>query len=334
MRTIEDVAIQILCRLFNLEEEELRLALYLTEYYKIFDVRKRNGKIRTIYEPREPLKKVQREIKRSWDRGKKAREGIFGLTKGLSSLTSSYVNNALVHREGKWIFQFDLKDAFPSTNLQVLRQLILESILRSRKWRKITREEGGKGKEKEIAEEFANLIIKLTTYRGILPQGTPTAPILFYANLALEGRLFSELLSLFSNASGQKFKITVYVDNFIISSNKPIPQEKREGALRLVEKFGFTVNPQKTRHQGIAHIAPMVTGLRIVNQRPVLSKATVRRIRGLIHRATFNPLLRPRVEGLIGSLKAIYEYWGSFPTQVRKPYERYCAKKCEERFGG
>ena len=202
----------------------------------------------------------------------------------------------------------------------------------------------------EIAQNVTELIIELTNFQGFLPQGTPTAPFLFYLVL-VENGILGELKSIcplfFESQDRYGFRISAYIDNFVISAQKPIPLENQRTMLKAVGKLGFRVNPRKTKHQGIRHGAPLITGLRITSNngesKVVLSKRKVRRWRGLIHRAIFEPELRPKVKGLVASLKPIYgskdmidwDYFtahGNFPQepilplQLEKPYQNLLLK--------
>jgi len=52
-----------------------------------------------------------------------------------------------------------------------------------------------------------------------------------------------------------------------------------------------------------------------------LPKKTIKKIRGLIYRAIFQPKLRPMIEGQIAYLRSIYGY--ALPNQIQKPYQKY-----------
>ncbi len=368
---MSDISEAILSQILKLKKEEIRTALSLTNDYKVIRVPKKSGGCRTLYIPPEPLKKVQRKIlkclfRKIW---RKYRVGLYGIYKG-----TSYVMHAQEHKEAKWIFQFDLKDAFSSVEVgglkKILKRLLKKEIetfqcsisryrnvLRDFKEAKEVNDEwkieyyskeleeskkvilssvfGGTAleqlmvkKEKtnyeEIAQELVDLIIKLTTFRGILPQGTPTAPFLFYISLA-ESSLFNRIKSLFpiiipESQDRYRFRVSAYIDNFVISAQKPIPPKKQEELFKIIRRFGFEVNLRKTRQQGVRFGAPLITGLRITNGRAVLPKRKIRQWRGLIHRAIFEPDLRPKVEGFIASLKPIYGT--RLPSQLEKPYQK------------
>jgi len=365
----------ILSQILKLRKKEIRSALSLTKEYKVVRIPKKSGGVRTVYVPPDSLKKVQKRIlkclfQKLWG----THWGLYGITKG-----TSYVDHAQDHKEAKWVFQFDLKDAFPSVNVLCLKEILRKRLLKeiesfkyfiglyrhifrdleeskekSDEWdigyyskeierykKKISASVFGRTtlgqlmiKEKksnyeEIGQELTDLIIKLTTFRGILPQGTPTAPFLFYIRL-VEGGLFAKIKSLFpiiipESQDRYRFRVSVYIDNFVISAQKPIPSKNQKELFKIVGDFGFEINPRKTQHQGMRFGAPLITGLRIANGKVVLSKRKIRQWRGLIHRAIFEPDLRPKVKGFIDSLKPIYG--DKFPPQLEKPYQKLLQTK-------
>ena len=361
--------------MLNLDEEKIREALSLTKDYKIVKAPKKGGGYRTIYIPPLLLKKVQRAIirrifHRIWNQWW-VNLWLYGVQR-----KTSYVNHAEMHKEADWIFQFDLKDAFPSVNVATLKDILYSRIngemegfgfsvgyyqnylkregltdeevaaARSRnsffddlKYLRQHRREMVNSaffplkdmlilkKEEEyfslwefpdrekIARGLADLIMDLTTCQGILPQGTPTAPFLFYLFLT-ERDLFAKLRAICPEIKPRsqdryKFRISAYIDNFAISAQEPIPQTNRQEIIKTLEEFGLKVNPKKTRNDGTIYGAPLITGLRIIKGekgegKVVLPKRKVRQIRGLFHRAIFDPTLRPKVEGFINAIKPIY----------------------------
>lgn len=52
-----------------------------------------------------------------------------------------------------------------------------------------------------------------------------------------------------------------------------------------------------------------------------LPKKQIKKIRGLIHKARFNPELRPQIDGWIANLKPIYG--NQLPRQIAVPYQKY-----------
>lgn len=380
----------LLAKILKTDEDAIKKALILTNDYKEVECKKRGGGYRKIFIPSDHLKSVQKKINKSLLQ--KLREGIFFDLYGIYPGTS-YVQHAQRHKNAKWVFQFDLKDAFPSVNVSSLRGILFRTFQNEMKsfessfslYRNISETRTIEPEEpsyfceelvaksvffslqnlmikegddwsatwtfpqsEELISRLTDLIMELTTYQSILPQGTPTAPFLFYLALTEEG-LFRRIHSLFPMIYPKRyrFEVSAYIDNFVISSQKPIPEEKQEKLFGLVEEFGFKVNPAKTRHQGIMHVSPLITGLRVVNEngkgKIALPKEKVRRYRGLIHRAIFEPELRPKVKGLIASLIPIYgsrkipdeDFFAKhsrypmepiLPSQLEKPYRKLLQK--------
>lgn len=382
----------ILAKILKTDENKVKEALSLTNDYQTVKCPKKGGGYRLLCIPPEPLKKIQKRLYRHLLR-KLWRVWYFGFF-GIYKKTS-YVVHAEFHKNAKWVFQFDLKDAFPSVNVLSLRECINQkvyegmidfeeslSLYRDGLERAgITDEEVdtvGRGdmfyndfrylkrhkrevinsaffplqhlvakkrkddlffypywkfpEKEEIAKAITDLTMELTNFQGFLPQGTPTAPFIFYLAL-VESGILSELNSIcpfFYPTSQDRygFHISAYIDNFVISAQKPIPLKNQRAMLRIVEKSGFKINARKTRHQGIRHGAPLITGLCITDDngegKVTVSKRKIRRWRGLIHRAIFEPELRQKVKGLIASLRPIYGAgnimdWNYFATHGRFP---------------
>lgn len=291
-----------------LKIEELRNALQYAKDYREIKIPKKNGGWRTIMIPSPKLKKVQRRILRFLQRMYTQHDSsIFGLRNG------SYVEHAKFHADSRWLFTFDLKDAFPSVGKQQLRILLRKTFKESliplkQEW------------PNDKTEEFICLITELTTYNETLPQGAPTSPLLFFLVIEESG-LTTKLFY-----AAQPMKISCYVDGFVISGSHPPSARTKEAIFRCIEKFGFEANFKKTRqfdcHQG----APLVVGLRIngTEKRISLPKKTIRKWRGIIYRAAIitDPCEKTdlflKIQGFISSLKPIYPE--KLPPQIAKPY--------------
>lgn len=322
----------LLNHLLEVDKEKIKAALDSKENYREIKIRKRKGGYRTIYIPPEPLKEIQKKIlnrvlKKIWD---KPYTGFYGVFKG-----TSYIEHVVKHKEARTIFQFDLKDAFSSVDISVLRKTLFKEFLRVATLFLSYQENASQlylpfesQSVEEVAQESTDLILDLTTFRDILPQGVPTSPFLFYITLRESGlisELTSSILAIVS-ADKYQFKLSIYVDNFVLSAKKPIPLELRKNMIEIIKKYGFRVNERKTRYQDIRHGAPLICGLRILDKggkRKIgLSKRKIRQLRGKIHRAIYEPELRKKIKGSISSLKPIYgePFSGELPPQIKKPY--------------
>ncbi|MBU0546801.1 MAG: reverse transcriptase family protein [Patescibacteria group bacterium] len=301
--------------------EKLEKALPLRKDYREAKIPKRSGGYRTIYMPSPELKKVQKNILRYLQEIWQVHYGpVHGLSPG-----GSCVKHARIHSASRWIFQFDIKNAFPSTNIITLRKLLSQIIP--------VEVNLGENATK-IAYTRAELIIKLTTFQEGLPQGAPTSPFLFYivltsrkiipATTGGEIRLTGLFYKLWS-ACPRGYKISCYVDGFVISGPKPISPKTQEKIFKTIRKESFEINQKKTRIQDCRHGTVMICGLAVDGKgRISLPKKTIRKWRGIIGKARFDPEnleLRQKIEGFVASLKPIYEK--GTPPQITKPYNRY-----------
>lgn len=289
-------------------------ALPLVRHYREIKIPKKRGGFRTISIPPEELKKIQKGIRRFlqelwrvWDLS------IYGLYRG------SYVEHAEFHSRSRFIFSFDLKDAFPSVNIPKLKKILSKKILREEV-----------ANTEDEANRLANLVIALTTCNGILPQGAPTSPYLFYVYL-LEENLIYHLFRCRPRGL-QGWEVSCYVDGVVISSQKLIPPDIQEKIIKTVEGLGFRINEKKIWLRDCRQGAPLITGIRVDGKgRISLSKKKIRRWRGIIHRAAFETdpekieKLRQKIEGFVASLRPVYGE--KLPHQIEKPYALFKQKR-------
>lgn len=291
-----------------LSVEELKECLVFAKDYREIKIPKKNGGYRTILIPSPELKRIQGKILRFLKKMYILRDSsVFGLRNG------SYVDHARFHSDSRWIFAFDLKDAFPSVSIERVRPFLIKAL---REEMFSLNQVWPMGK----AEELASLISELTTFKGTLPQGAPTSPFLFFLAIE-ETKLVTKLFY-----ASRPLKISCYVDGFVISGPHPPNAKIKEKIFKCIEGAGFEANLKKTRQFDCRQGAPLIVGLRIngTEKRVSLPKKTVRKWRGIIHRATLttDPCektdLAQKIEGFIASLKPIYGK--DLPPQIKKPY--------------
>ncbi|MBI2013297.1 MAG: hypothetical protein HYS87_00445 [Candidatus Colwellbacteria bacterium] len=356
--------------------------------YREIRIRKPKGGFRTLFAPSNELKITQQKILEFLKSLQlPITVDIYGLKSG------SYVNHANWHAKARWIFQFDVADAFPSVSRERLESALFKAVLQTCKGALTKAElarlehpnvnpddilkgnltpelehdlkryleygvpidqalrilarrygyDGGsipnpprsnkqiwqliRGAENEedlhtIARKLTEKILRFCIYKGALPQGAPTSPMLFYIYLAehLIIRRMSQVLGS-ERMQSCKAEISCYVDGFVVSSLKPLAADEKEKLLTVLREAGFEVNPRKTRERDVRHGAVRITGLHVDGSGKVrLSKRDVRRWRATIHCAAISgdPKLRQRVEGFIASARAIYD--DNLPQQLAKPY--------------
>jgi RNA-directed DNA polymerase len=230
--------------------------------YRHFKVAKKDGSSRHIWAPIAPIKRIQRVIATALADSYRAPTHVHGFTHDRSPIT-----NAAVHVDQRWIFAIDLEDFFPSITAKRVRGLF-------RSW------------PFEYSDEVAKLLTRICCFRGTLPQGAPTSPIISnFICRAMDRELAKLVMS-------HRCYYTRYADDLVFSTDRsifptsiasletgvaqPSPQ------LRLViEGAGFAINERKTRMQ-IAFQRQRVTGL-IVNKKVNVPRQYVRSLRALLH---------------------------------------------------
>lgn len=225
---------------------------HLNERYLSFEIPKKTGGNRSIDAPDKFLKKIQRRIDlliRLFHTPKPPSHGF--------ETKRSIVSNAQVHVGKKYVLNVDLKDFFPSIHFGRVRAILQLAPLR-------------------MTPEFAHIIANICCYKGILPQGAPTSPIL--TNLVSQ-RLDYKLVGL---ARETHCFYTRYADDITFSSDKPRFDEAFIEKLKdLISSEGFTINDKKTRVQKKS-IRQEVTGV-IVNEKLNVPRKYIRNVRAMLH---------------------------------------------------
>lgn len=185
-------------------------------------------KLRFIRTPKHDLKTVQRSINRNILSKCPLPPNIHGGVKGKSNIT-----NAKCHKGNKYIFTTDLQEFYPGIKVKQVYGFFLKL---------------------GYTNLVAGWLTKLTTWKGELPQGTPTSPLL--ANL-----IFSQADSYLIELSDENsITYTRYVDDLTFSSPKDF---KRLVPIILenIQKIGFKINFRKTHYQG----QQLITGIEVRN---------------------------------------------------------------------
>jgi RNA-directed DNA polymerase len=241
-----------LARRLGLNEAELRA---LVPRYNSFRVPKRSGGQRTIDEPEEALKRVQRLILRRLLRRLRSHAAAHGFERGRSIVTA-----ALPHARRAVVLRMDVEEFFASTKAGRV-----QSYFRAVGW----------------DAEAAALLARLCTHAGGLPQGAPTSPRLSnLLNFRLDARL-----SALARTSGAVY--TRYADDMTFS----FAADEREGivsVIRTTKKIlsdeGYRLHTDKKLRVLRRHARQTVAGL-VVNERVRLPRATRRWLRAVEHRA-------------------------------------------------
>ena len=199
-------------------------------YYKTFEIPKKNGEPRQINAPQDDLKEVQRKLANVlWKYHEdyaKANDIQMNVSHAFEK-KKGIITNAVIHRNKRFVLNVDLKNFFDSFHFGRVRGFF------------------EKNQEFNLPNEVATVIAQLTCYKGCLPQGAPSSPIIT--------NLICNILDMRLIKISRKYKLdyTRYADDMTFSTNDSKFIEHKEAFLKEItkeiEKAGFLVNNSKTR---------------------------------------------------------------------------------------
>ena len=233
--------------------------------YQHFEIPKKKGGKRSIFDPEQKLKRIQRQLNyflQAYYLCIKP-EGVHGFVVNPHYL-GSYCNiaaNALPHVGKNQVLNIDLKDFFPSITAHQVYQLFTSSLFK-------------------FDEQIATAFTLLTTYEGKLPIGSPTSPVISnFICLALDSDLnqFCECNNL---------TYTRYADDLTFSSNEVISNDSLLDIINLIKKNKFAINEQKLRLK-TKNSKQTVTGL-VVNEKVNVDRKLIKKTRAMLHDFTMN----------------------------------------------
>jgi len=271
-RTIDELA-----RRLKYKPENLRA---VKPSYHEFEIPKRSGGKRKICAPDKELKALQRVILKRLIGHLKAHPAATGFERG-----RSIVGNASAHMGKAVVLRMDIKDFFPSTPAKRVRD-----YFRAIGWNR----------------EATDVLVRLLTWKGGLPQGAPTSPRL--SNL-VNHRLDARLDAL---AKSRGAVYTRYADDITFSFDQDDSQritKVKHLAGMIIRDEGYSIHTRKKVSIRRKHQCQLVTGL-VVNSRVNLPRYTRRRLRAVEHHAATNRPSTLTPAQLAG--------WRSFASMVDK----------------
>ncbi len=247
----EGLPLDELARRLGTTADELRR---FEPVYREAQIPKRRGGTRRLLIPSDETKAAQRRILRRVLVGLRAHPAATGFEHG-----KSIVDNALPHAGRTVVVKMDVVDFFPSTKA--------ERVLRCFQW---------VGWSREAAE----VLTKLTTAEGGLPQGAPTSPRLSnLVNRYLDVQIESSV-----GAHGGVY--TRYADDITISYGYDSGRRARgavQAVRRILRHHGYRLHTHRKLHVARSHQRQVVTGL-VVNDGVRLPREVRRRLRATRHR--------------------------------------------------
>lgn len=253
-RTISDLAQHLCVRKEYLQEVSGELDSDELRLYRSWNQPKPSGGTRPIDTPREKLKFVLRRIN----------ERILQRTQ-ISRIATGGVrgrrlkDNLMTHLGQPMVANFDLKSFF--SNINNIHAYRLFTLIGA-------------------SPDVARMLTRLTTFKGRLPQGSPTSPML--ANLVagyggvrcLDGRIGGL-------CKKNNFRTKRWIDDISVSG-APYLAKFEPTIEKIITQAGFIPNRQKTNFASKDE-AQIITG-HLVNYRPNVRKQERRELRAILHR--------------------------------------------------
>ena len=228
--------------------------------YHTFEIpKKKKGEFRKISSPVQQLKIIQYYIKGMLEELYVPKDCVMGFVK-----KKSVVDNAKKHLNKYYVQNLDIKDFFPS----ITQDMILKCLISA---------------PYHIEYNVAFIIARLCCIRRddgskVLPQGSPTSPIL--ANMVCS-RLDGKIMSL----AGQfNIDYTRYADDMTFSGQYNSFKDNgrfMELLTCIIESYGFKMNPEKKRIQKHGS-RQEVTGI-IIGSKTNVRRKYIKEIRSMLH---------------------------------------------------
>lgn len=271
LRGVDDLA-----RVLGVTADELRAH---EPRYRATSIAKRSGGRRLLHVPDPATKRLQRRILDRLLARLPSHPAAHGFERGRSIAT-----NAAVHAGRAVVIHLDVEGFFPATRAERIGRMF-----RRLAW----------------DDEASDLLVRLTTHEGALPQGAPTSPRLSnLVNTALD-------FDLSRAVARWHGRYTRYADDVTISFPEDWVGAVERARLAAKEAFGargYRLHVRKKASVRRRHQRQIVCGL-VVNEHVALPRETRRRLRAIRHHLA---------HGLPATLSAAQlRGWDAYASMVR-----------------
>ena len=312
-------AIGHLSNWLDISTDEITNALLQLEQgnaYTVWSIPKgKSGVYREISAPSDLLKKIQRRILDRLLYRIPVSNAAHGFVPGRSIVTNAryHLNTALS------TLNLDLKDAFPSVLSSRIKHLYVRYL-------KIPLKHLGEDVPHAALGEAIDMLVKLTTHNGCLPQGGPCSGCLLnVACITLDKNIYRLLKN-----HGNSYKYTRYADDITISSSQSISPNLQDEINKIIQNCGYNINPKKVRYAERSKGQMLeVTGLILEKAKVRIPSRKLESYRVIIHQATslspeeITPEKRIEIQSIIAFVSMVY---GKLPHRIWGPYKKYMEK--------
>lgn len=181
--------------------------------YKVYKIKKHNGKLRTIYEPNYLLKLIQRKILNNILNNKSISKYAKAYHKGIN-----LKDNALPHLNKKIILKLDIQNFFDNINFLDVYNTCFDISY--------------------FPKSIGMLLTKLCTYYDYLPQGAPTSS--YISNLVMKE--FDEEIGEY--CKNLNISYTRYSDDMTFSGDF-VPSDIIKKVRTMLYRLGIKLNNKK-----------------------------------------------------------------------------------------
>ena len=236
---------------------ELTGVLYgkgVDSYYQSFDIPKKDGNVRRIDASTSSLKYIQRRLVRLLELRQKEIWDERGVDPNISHAFQrgkSILSNAKVHKNKRYVVNVDLEDFFGSIHFGRVKGFFEHN------------------NDFKLPTDVATIIAQLTCYKGRLPQGAPSSPIVT--------NMICNIMDIRLLRLAKKYRLdyTRYADDLTFSTNnKKFINSIDEFLSQLnaeIERAGFRIDDKKTR-LSYKSSRQVVTGVTVNEKLAVNSK--------------------------------------------------------------
>lgn len=245
-------------------------------YYRPTVAGKPDGRTRQILAPSPELKRLQRALLKDYLSELPVHAAAQAFRKGGSTLA-----NARLHLGRAVLVTVDLEDFFEATSADRVREFFVRQG-----WRGLA----------------LDTLMRLCTYKGGLPQGAPTSPLLSnLVNFELD-----QALSDLARLSGARY--SRYADDLAFSWRVAmVPGAFIAQATTIFDRFGYAVQLRKGWRVQTASHSPQINGIVLKDGRALQPPARLRWRALVLHwrwRLTGDPHLAAQLRGYEGYLRS------------------------------
>lgn len=253
LRTISDLARHLGIDETFLCEVSDELCSDDKKLYRSWEKEKKPGETRPIDAPSQKLKYVQKRINERILQRTRIHKAAFGGVRG-----KRLRDNLRLHVGKPMLVTFDMEKFFQNiTCKQVYNKFCAIGA----------------------APDVARVLTRFTTFKGRLPQGAPTSPMLanlvagYGGRFCLDGRL-EGLSKKHGSDTGR------WIDDIAVSGPEHVKKLKPT-VQKIIEQSGFKPNPDKTRFA--SNKRSQVVTKHLVNLKPNVTKEKKRQLRAMLH---------------------------------------------------